>query len=159
MSKVKIKKATPDEIPDIVFLNSFVQGIHVEQYPDIFKPLGNHKEITKFFEFVLSKEQNCLLLAYMENTPVGYLWAAFEQKPENPFIYEQNQVYIHHIAVHDQYRCQGVGQALFRELERIAKEKGINQFALDTWEFNKNAQKFFEKLGFVTYNLKMWRKP
>jgi GNAT superfamily N-acetyltransferase len=53
---------------------------------------------------------------------------------------------------------QGIGHALFRKLESLAKEKGINQFALDTWAFNKNAQRFFKNLGFVTYNLNMWRK-
>jgi GNAT superfamily N-acetyltransferase len=107
----------------------------------------------------LSKEQNCVLLAYKDNTPVGYLWATFEQRPENPFKYAQTQVYVHQISVHDQHRRQGIGHALFGELENLAKEKGITQFALDSWAFNKNAHRFFEKLGFVTYNLNMWRKP
>jgi ribosomal protein S18 acetylase RimI-like enzyme len=158
MNKIKIIKATRKEISDIVFLNSFVQKIHAEHYPDVFKPLGNHEEVTRFFEFILSKEKNCVLLAYSKNIPVGYLWAAFEQRPENPFKFEQTQAYIHQVSVHDQYRRQGIGHALFRKLERLAKEKGINQFALDTWAFNKNAQRFFKNLGFVTYNLNMWRK-
>ena len=158
MNKIKIVKATRDEISDIVFLNSFVQRIHAEQYPDVFKSLGNHKEITQFFESILAKEQNCVLLAYSKNTPVGYLWATFEQKPENPFKHKQKQVYIHQISVHDQYRRQGVGQALFRELERLAKENGISHFALDSWAFNKKAHRFFKKLGFVTYNINMWRR-
>jgi hypothetical protein len=63
MNKIKIRKATPKEIPDIVFLNSFVQRIHAEQYPDMFKPLGNHGEVSQFFEFILSKEHNFVLLA------------------------------------------------------------------------------------------------
>jgi len=158
MNKIKIIKATREKIPDIVFLNSFVQKTHAEHYPDVFKSLGNHEEVTRFFEFILSKEQNYVLLAYRAHMPVGYLWAAFEQKPENPFKFKQTQVYIHQISVHDQYRRQGIGNALFRKLERVAKEKGINQFALDTWAFNNNAKRFFQKLGFVTYNLNMWRK-
>jgi ribosomal protein S18 acetylase RimI-like enzyme len=40
--------------------------------------------------------------------------------------------YIHQTSVHDQYRCQEVGHALFGELERLAKENGISQFALDS---------------------------
>jgi len=158
MNKIKIIKATREKITDIVFLNSFVQKIHAEQYPDIFKPSVDCEEVTRFFEFILSKEQDYVLLAYSKNMPVGYLWAAFEQRPENPYKYEQKQVYIHQISVHDQYRRKGIGHALFRKLERLKKEKGINQLALDTWAFNKTAQRFFKKLGFVTYNLKMWRK-
>ena len=158
MNKIKIIKATREKTPDIVFLNSFVQKTHAEHYPDVFKSLGNHEEVTRFFEFILSEEKNCVLLAYDKNIPVGYLWVAFEQKPENPFKFKQTQAYIHQISVHDQYRRQGIGHALFRKLERLAKEKGINQFALDTWAFNRNAQRFFKKLGFTTYSLNMWRK-
>ncbi len=159
MNEIKIIKATQEEIPDIVFLNTFVQRIHAERYPDVFRPTDNPEEVTQFFEYIFSKEQNIVLLAYSERTPVGYLWAAFEQKPENPFMYEQKRIYIYHVAVHDQYRCQGVGHALFGELEHIAQEKRINQFALDSWAFNKSAHNFFEKLGFVAYNINMWRRP
>jgi GNAT superfamily N-acetyltransferase len=55
-------------------------------------------------------------------------------------------------------RCQGVGHALLGELERLAKESGINQYALDSWTFDENTHRFFEKLGFITYNMNMRRK-
>jgi hypothetical protein len=63
MDIIKTKK---QEIPDIVYLNSFVQKIHAEKHPDIFKPVGNDDALNKFFDSILSKETN-----------VGYLWAAF----------------------------------------------------------------------------------
>lgn len=75
-----ILKAKKKDIPDIVFLNSFVQKIHIEKYPDIFKSVGNGEDLNKFFDLILSKEANCILVAYMEGIPVGYLWAAFENK-------------------------------------------------------------------------------
>ena len=155
--QMDIIKAKKKDIPDIVFLNSFVQKIHVEKHPEIFKPVGNDADFSKFFEFILSKETNCILIAYVEGTPVGYLWAAFENKPDTPLTFERRQVYIHHVAVHERFRRQHIGSALFNEIQSIAKQEGFYNFAVDTWAFNNNAQRFIEKLGFDTYNIKMWR--
>jgi ribosomal protein S18 acetylase RimI-like enzyme len=155
--QMDIIKAKKKDIPDIVFLNSFVQKIHFEKHPDIFKPVGNDDDLSGFFDSILSKEANCILVAYLEGTPVGYLRAAFESKPGNPLKYERRQVYIHQIVVHEGFRRQRVGKALFNKIQRIAMKEGIRYFALDTWAFNKIAQRFFENLGFDTYNFKMWR--
>jgi ribosomal protein S18 acetylase RimI-like enzyme len=155
--QIDIIKAKKEDIPDIVFLNSFVQKIHFESHPDIFKPVGNDDALNKFFDFILSKEINCILVAYIEGIPVGYLWAAFDNKPDNPFTYERRQVYIHHVVVHEGFRRQHIGNALFNEIQSIAKQEGIRSFALNTWVFNRNAQRFFKNLGFDTYNIKMWR--
>jgi len=156
--ELKIIKADRGNISDIVFLNSFVQKIHVENHPDIFKPVGNDADLIKFFDSVLSKEANCILIAYIEGTPVGYLWAAFEIKPDTSLTFERRQVYIHHIAVHENYRQKKIGSALFKEIQTIARNEGFHYFATDTWDFNIPAQSFFNQLGFETYNLRMWRK-
>jgi ribosomal protein S18 acetylase RimI-like enzyme len=111
--QIDIIKAKKKDIPDIVFLNSFVQKIHTEKYPDIFKPAGKDEDLGKFFDLILSKDTNCILIAYIEGTPVGYLWAAFDSKPDNPLTYERRQVYIHHVAVNERFRRQHIGSALF----------------------------------------------
>ncbi len=155
--QMDIIKAKKKDIPDIVFLNSFVQKIHVEKHPDIFKPPGNDADLINFFESILNKEAHCILIAYIEGTPVGYLWAVFENKQDTPLTFERRQVYIHHVAVHEEFRRQNIGNSLFNEIRSIARQEGYNHFAVDTWAFNKNAQKFFEKLGFEIYNIKMWQ--
>ena len=155
---MKITEATKNNIPDIITLNSFVQKMHAYHYPDVFKSTVDEKEMASFFDGVLEKKENYILLAFKENKAVGYLWATFQHKSENPFKLERKQFYIHQVAVHEQYRNQNIGQALFSKLESIAKENGINNFALDSWAFNKDAHRFFEKLGFVTYNINMWKK-
>jgi diamine N-acetyltransferase len=155
--KMDIIKAKKKDIPGIVFLNSFVQKIHAEKHSDLFKPVVNNDDLYNFFDSVLSKKTNLILIAYMEGMAVGYLWAAFDCKPDNPLTYERRQVYIHHIGVHEQFRRKHVGKSLFDELKRIARNEGFAHFAVDAWFFNKNAQKFFKSLGFDTYNIKMWQ--
>ena len=153
-----IIKADKRHIPDIVFLNAFVQRIHAEQYPEIFKPVGNDEALTRFFKNLLKKGQNYIFLAYIERTPVGYIWITLDLRPENPFTYERKEAHLHHVAVHEEYRQQNIGKALFNEIRSFANQYGIQHFVLTTWAFNKDAHLFFEKLGFVSYRLNMWKK-
>jgi ribosomal protein S18 acetylase RimI-like enzyme len=42
--------------------------------------------------------------------------------------------------------------------QRLAEQEGIRTIALDTWSFNRKAQKFFTNRGFETFNLRMWNQ-
>lgn len=152
-----IIKATMENIPDIVFLNAFVQKIHHDEHPDIFKPATADAAMHDYFEMILANDKNIILMAYDNGNPLGYLWATFLHRPDNPLTYERDQVYITHVAVHEDFRRRHIGETLFAELERIADQVGICHFGLDTWTFNTEAHRFFEKMGFETYNFKMWK--
>lgn len=155
---MKIIRATKKNVADIVYLNSFVQQIHVLHHPDFFKPPINDINNQNYFKAVLEKENNYILIAYKNNKAVGYLWAELQYQPELPLLYEQKQFYIHHVSVDDEFKGQGIGKALFNEIESIAEEHGINKLALDVWAFNEDAQNIFKKLGFSVYNVNMWKK-
>ena len=159
MNGMKIIKASNTEIQDIVGLNSFVQKIHCSEHPDIFKPVGNDSDVGKFFKYIIDQENNYLFVAYQKEVAVGYAWVALEDRPDFALKYGRRQAYIHQIAVHENYRKQHIGQALFNEIENLAKNEGIDHFELDSWAFNTDAHVFFKKMGFVTFNIKMWRKP
>lgn len=153
---MKIIKATKENIADIVCLYAFVQNLHETHHPDLFKP-ANDSDIEKFFEEALEKENNYILIAYEENKAIGYIWSEL-QHIEHPQLYEHKQFYINHISVHEDFKGRGIGKALFGEIEAIAKKQGITKFALDVWEFNKEAQEAFKKLGYSIYNVNMWKK-
>ena len=44
------------------------------------------------------------------------------------------------------YRCRGYGRMLMREMERQAKEQGVNTIRLDT--FNWQGTEFYKALGY-----------
>ena len=155
---MKIINASVKEVSDIVSLNAHVQEIHHNEFPDIFKPVSDDSSVHGFFKYLIDQESNSFLLAYIDATPVGCAWYAIEEKPEFPLKYARKQVYIHQIAVHEDFRRQRVGQSLFKKIEVQAKEQGIYHFELDSWAFNTEAHDFFNKLGFETYNINMWRK-
>ncbi len=157
---MKIYKATEKDITDLVFLNSFVQKIHAEQYPKVFKLSPDEREISNFFKKVIEKEKNLILVAHLNKITVGYLWVTFQTRQESPFKYENKLAYIHQVVVHKDYRNQGIGKELFTYLESVAEGKKTNNYVLNSWAFNKEAHEFFEKLGFSTCNINLWkRKP
>ena len=155
---MKIVKATRNEVRDIVSLNAHVQKIHHEMHPEIFKPVSSDPSIHGFFNYLVDQEANTFLVAYIDSVPVGYAWYAVEEKPDFPMKYPRKQIYIHQIAVHEDYRRQKAGESLFKAIENDAKELGIRHYELDSWSFNTEAHKFFNRLGFETYSINMWRR-
>lgn len=54
---------------------------------------------------------------------------------------------IYHLAVHNAFRRQGIGQALLAEVEKRLKEKGCIKCLLMIFEDNETAKKFYEESG------------
>lgn len=65
------------------------------------------------------------------------------------------------IAVHPDYRRQGIGQNLVERLIRELKAQGNHSLMLEVRVSNENARKLYEKLGFVQVGLRKnyYRNP
>ena len=59
-----------------------------------------------------------------------------------------NNIHIHRIAVSPEHQRRKVGSALMEHLITDCYKSGINSITLKVRDFNINAQKFYEKLGF-----------
>ena len=65
------------------------------------------------------------IIAEIEDTVVGYLWAF---KREIPAPVEQNEIFINIIEViYTNLRCQGIASAILKKLIEIAKEESVYQ--------------------------------
>lgn len=56
-------------------------------------------------------------------------------------------LYVDHFIVSDVVRSRGVGNLMWRELERIARESGCTRIVLDTYVTNSVAQRFWMNQG------------
>lgn len=155
---MEIIKAAKQNATDIAYLNSFVQEMHFVKHPEIFKRPINDGSDAKFFEDLIEQEDNLILIARKDNKALGYIWVELQHRPENPHLHEHKQFYIWHVVVHKDFKGQGIGKALFAEIEVAAKQQGITNLALDVWAFNNETQEIFKKLGFSIYNVNMWKK-
>ncbi len=65
--------------------------------------------------------------------------------------------YIYHIAVHPDYRKQGIAKRLVDDAMNELLELGINKVALVVFDRNKTGNAFWESQGFVVRNDLVYR--
>lgn len=89
------------------------------------------------------------LLALIDEEPVGLLIAmeGFSTFSARPLMN------IHDVAVLPEQRGNGVGTALFAEIERVARQRGCCKMTLEVLEGNERAKKLYSHLGFSPYVL------
>ena len=58
--------------------------------------------------------------------------------------------YIHHTAVHPEYRRKGIGRKLVEKALDALEREGINKVALVVFERNDGGNAFWEKMGFTS---------
>jgi ribosomal protein S18 acetylase RimI-like enzyme len=130
-------------------------------------PMGGNKPLCAFtrqniIAELRSRPWVVCLLAVKEEEPVGLMiamegFSTFRARP---------LMNIHDVAVLPEQRSQGVGKALFAEIERVAKQRGCCKLTLEVLEGNEGAKKLYDQLGFKPYLLdpeigvaQFWEKP
>lgn len=80
-----------------------------------------------------------VILIYDEEIPVGTVWLTHDFR----------RLYIHHMAVHPNYRNQGFGKMLMQEALQVARELNL-QAKLEVHEDNPVAYELYKSVGFKT---------
>ena len=124
MKKIVIEKMKTDDIANVVEVenNSF----------DI--PWSKES-----FENELKNNLAMYLVAKVEDKAVGYVgvWKIFDEG------------HITNVAVHPDYRGQGIGKSLISELLYLCEKEGINSLTLEVRKSNIVAQSLYKSFGFV----------
>ena len=85
----------------------------------------------------LERDPDLFLVSETEGEIIGTIIGAFDGR----------RGMIYHLAVHSDYRRQGVGQALLSEVEKRLRAKGCIKCLLIVVEDNKSAKRFYEESG------------
>jgi ribosomal protein S18 acetylase RimI-like enzyme len=150
-----ISLATHEDIHSLAILNKEVQNLHAKARPDLFKLDPDLDEMADFFSEMLDDGDNRIFINRIDGQPVAYLYCQIIRRPGNAFMFPYSVVYIHHIAVKMNLRGRGCGRKLIQAVYQLANDEDIPQVALDVWSFNSNAQAFFNRMGFQTFNHRM----
>lgn len=102
------------------------------------------------------------LLAEAADEPVGVLVAV---EGFSTFA-ARSLVNVHDVAVRADWRGRGIGSALLKECERLAREKGACKVTLEVLSGNEGARRLYRRLGYGPYQLteatgtaEFWEKP
>jgi len=157
--KFTIRRAALGDAEAVSSLNADVQALHAEALPFRFKPPGPATFPPAEAAGLLGKPETIMFVAEMDAVPVGYIYAERMQRPETPFTYAHELVYIHHISVRPKFREKDMGEALLDAVRAAAAELKIELITLDVWSFNASARSFFRRNGFRIYNERLWNRP
>jgi GNAT superfamily N-acetyltransferase len=136
---IQIRKSTPDEVPAIVRL--------MREFAE-YENLGDYCEITEARLFDVMFGENAFvegLVAFHDDEPVAY--AMFY--PYFASFRGQCGYYLEDIFVAEDFRRNGLGEAMVRIVAKLAKQRGYERIDFQVLEWNAPAVKFYEKLGAI----------
>jgi ribosomal protein S18 acetylase RimI-like enzyme len=168
--KWRIRRATAADAEAVAALNREVQALHAEALPWRFKPAGPASFPPAEAAALIARPDNIVFVAELAVDEVatapaggaetiGYIYAEVLRRPETPFTYAYETLYIHHIGVRPEFRDHDVGEALLEAMRGAAAERRIELITLDVWSFNARARAFFRRNGFRIYNERLWNRP
>jgi len=86
----------------------------------------------------LSLDSGLILVAEKDHQIVGVIIGTVDD----------NKAYYYRLAVHRDYRRQGIGQALIRSLDTRFRNRNVNKVMIALDRHNMHLRSFYEKLGF-----------
>lgn len=90
-------------------------------------------------------------VAVDEGRPAGFIW--FIESEEHPFGVDYGKFgmrycWIDYVFVSEERRGKGIGTALYDDLARIARKRGVEKLMCDVFTVNKASADFHSRAGF-----------
>ena len=143
---IAIRSACAADYGAMLALEKQVYGLHLKNRPDFIRLRETPLERERF-DAMLGNESFVLLVAEEDGRVVGQ-GVAYERGYEgNPVFCDRRWLEIDDLCVLDGCRGRGVGTALFEELKRRARLRGLDHMELTVWAFNSDARRLYERLG------------
>lgn len=146
----EIRYAAREDLPQVNELRSQVSRLHAEGRPDIFRSDFCAELQQRLYE-EFEGDGSDVIVAVCNGVVCGFLIAQYIRRPESPYCHPRAFYRVEEFGVSPAYRRQGIGTALIAFCTAEASKKGFSKMELDVWEFNEDAQKFYEAVGFRTY--------
>ncbi len=150
MGKLKVRLAKKSELASVNDLRRQVHALHVKGRPDIFRRKFG-KKLAAHIRTYFRGEMTRIVVAKSDGVICGYAVLEMIRRPRTPYNNARSFLKITEIGVDKLHRRKGVGRALLEFIRHYAAENGWNTVELDVWEFNSDALRFYESMGFTTY--------
>jgi ribosomal protein S18 acetylase RimI-like enzyme len=144
---IEITSPDQNDLAAIVILKREVHALHIAHAGWHFFDPGD-AVLAETIRSRLADSGTRVLVARHGNQVVGYVSGSVRVRPETPISRASRAMYLDEICVSRDCRRAGTGRLLVEAIFAAARVEGIDRVELDTWAFNADAARFFEKLGF-----------
>ena len=152
-----IRPATQEDYAELGEIFATGDALHSEALPHVFREPDGPARSKRYISAVISDQNTALFVAESDGHIIGLVQAYIQKAPDIPLFVPRRYATIDNIAVLEEFRRSGVGQALVEKVERWAAGKKVSQIELNVWEFNAEAIAFYDKLGYTTSRRTMSR--
>jgi len=125
----------------------------VAGHPALFKPGGGEPH-TEIASRVIAPGQ-FYWVATLADDPVGYAYARLVAEPESLWRYASRWLLLDQMGVDARHRSRGIGEALWNAVRETAAAEAVDRVILNVWSFNRDARRFYERLGFTSFQERM----
>ena len=155
---MNIRRATSADGSLLSFLTVDVQRLHAERHPDIFKMPSDDEFALTFFDEQPADQKVSIFIAEAKDQALGCVVCKLMERDQTLFTFELRYLLIDQISVRPEAQGKGVGAALIKQAELLARELNVKEIRLDSWDFNIKAHAFFENQGFEKFNHRFLKK-
>jgi len=148
----KLRLGTIEDYEQVLPLKIDVHEKHYKAEPGFYKSSKN--VLTKDIYSEEVKKGNVLVLED-DSRIVGYAFKVEIDVKDNPLINDQRILFLDDVCIAENERRKGYGKILFKKLEEYAKTNSFKSLELNVWAFNKEAKKFYEKVGMKDTRIRM----
>ncbi|MFJ8066040.1 GNAT family N-acetyltransferase [Psychrobacillus sp. NPDC096426] len=134
---MNIQKATLNDLDALTELFDLYR-LFYEQESDL-------KGAKEFLQERFMNEESIVFIAYDEHDPVGFT----QLFPSFSSVSMQKSWVLNDLYVKKSARRRGIADKLIRKAISFAEETGAKGILLETGQQNVNAQKLYEKIGFI----------
>ena len=146
---MNIRRATEQDIDRILALLSQVLEVHAAIRPDLFVS-GTTKYSREELSTILKNDNTPIYVALDEAEIVrGYAFCVRREEKPGGCLVPMKSIYIDDLCVDETMRGQHIGEALFSYVRDEARREGCYELALNVWEGNDSARRFYDRMGFT----------
>ncbi|MEM7185303.1 MAG: GNAT family N-acetyltransferase [Bacteroidota bacterium] len=142
-----IRRAKLSEIQEIISMTRACAAKMIEE--GIFQ-WNEHYPNPQAFEKDVAREELYVLVS--SDSIIGCITISSEKDEEYNDIEwltpDDNQLYIHRLAIHPEFQHQGLAKTMMDYAETLARERNTLSIRLDTFSINKRNQRFYEARGY-----------
>lgn len=157
MKKFLIKECSLEDIEKVklisekTFYETFSNDNTKEDMENYLKENFSYEQVEREIKNNYSK----FYIVENDEEVVAYMKLNFDKAQTEKDYY--NTIEVQRIYVLQEYKGKQIGKKLMQKAIEIAKYKNLNYIWLGVWEYNINAIKFYEKLGFKKFDTHIFK--
>jgi ribosomal protein S18 acetylase RimI-like enzyme len=145
-----IRPARLDDWPDVRALWSEIDDLHAVLAPDYFRAPIRHEED---WRRLLAIPAGAVFVAERARSErgaevLGVLVLRLYDTPADPAMVPRRRAHVETLVVGRQHRRRGIGRDLMTEATGWARRHGAVELVLTVWDGNREAEAFYERLGY-----------